>query len=255
MSADKNGIEVMVKGLRKSYGDLEVLKGADLQVHSHEVVTLIGPSGSGKSTLLRCLNLLECPDEGEIVWRGEPVRYETMSAKEMARHRTHMGMVFQHFQLFPHRRVIENVIEGPVHVLGRPVQEARERGLALLEQVGIADKADCWPSQLSGGQKQRVAIARSLAMNPQVLLLDEVTSALDVEMITGINELLANLAAGGMTMVVVTHDLAFARSVSSRMFFLDEGNVVEHGTPDDLLERPQNERTREFLANCRFVPA
>jgi polar amino acid transport system ATP-binding protein len=172
-----------------------------------------------------------------------------MRPSELSRHRTKMGMVFQHFHLFPHRNVLDNVVEGPVQVLGTPTRKAREQGMALLQQVGLEDKAKAWPAQLSGGQKQRVAIARALAMNPEVLLLDEVTSALDVEMISGINELLTGLAEGGMTMVVVTHDLAFARQVADCICFFDHGRIVESGTPERVLEQPDSTRLRDFLSS------
>ena len=242
--------DVLLQGsnLHKRFGDLHVLKGVDLKIHKREVVTLIGPSGSGKSTLLRCLNLLEVPNEGELVWNGDALRYQRMTSAEICAHRARTGMVFQHFNLFPHRRVIENVMEGPLTVLGKPRGEAEKAAHQLLDRVGLADKAKAWPSELSGGQQQRVAIARALAMNPEVLLLDEVTSALDVELIAGINDLLAELAREGMTMVVVTHDLSFARRVSHRVCFMDEGKIVERGPKDEVIENPQAERAREFMA-------
>jgi ABC-type polar amino acid transport system ATPase subunit len=239
---------LQASNLHKRFGNLEVLKAVDLKVHKREVVTLIGPSGSGKSTLLRCLNLLEVPDEGELVWNGETLPYQRMTPADICRHRARTGMVFQHFNLFPHKRVIENVMEGPLTVLGQPRGEAEQAANQLLDRVGLADKAKAWPSELSGGQQQRVAIARALAMNPQVLLLDEVTSALDVELIAGINDLLAELAREGMTMVVVTHDLSFARRVSHRVCFMDEGRIVERGPRDEVIENPQAERAREFMA-------
>lgn len=240
-------VEIETRDLRKSFGELEVLKGVDFQVRRHQVVALVGPSGSGKSTFLRCLNLLEFPDSGDILWKGAPVDYRRMRPAQLSSHRTKMGMVFQHFHLFPHRNVIENVIEGPVQVLRTSAQKAREQGMDLLRQVGLEEKANAWPAQLSGGQKQRVAIGRALAMNPEVLLLDEVTSALDVEMISGINELLSGLAASGMTMVVVTHDLGFARQVADRICFFDEGRILESGPPEEILDRPRAERLRDFL--------
>ncbi len=240
--------EIEVKGLHKKFGLLKVLKGADLDVKTGEVVALIGPSGSGKSTLLRCLNLLEIPEKGKIIWRGKQVDYKSMKPSQMAAHRTNMGMVFQHFHLFPHMTALENVIEGPVQVLGMPVDEAKREAREFLDSVGLGDKFDAWPAQLSGGQKQRVAIARALAMNPKVLLLDEVTSALDVEMISGINDLLVDIAENGMTMVVVTHDLGFARRVADAMFFLDDGIIIESGTPEQLLENPQSARLQEFVS-------
>jgi polar amino acid transport system ATP-binding protein len=247
--------EIKIRNLTKRFGKLEVLKGVDFEVRKHEVVALIGPSGSGKSTLLRCLNFLEMPDEGNITWEGEPVDYRNMSPRALAAHRTRMGMVFQHFNLFPHRNALENVIEGPRFVTGAPRQEALKEGRRLLEQVGLGDKCATWPSQLSGGQQQRVAIARALAMKPQMLLLDEVTSALDVEMISGINDLLKDLARQGMTMVVVTHDLGFAREVANRICFLENGRILESGQPEQLLESPSNTRLKGFLDSCLSTAA
>ncbi len=239
---------IEARGIHKKFGDLHVLKGVDLKIAEHEVVTLIGPSGSGKSTLLRCLNLMETPEEGELIWQGQPVDFRAMTRQQLCAHRARMGMVFQHFHLFPHMRVIENVTEGPISVKGLGAAEAREKAHQLLDRVGLADKALAWPAQLSGGQKQRVAIARALAMEPKALLLDEVTSALDVELIAGINELLADLAREGMTMVVVTHDLNFARSVSKRVCFMDEGRIVERGPTQQVIENPKAARAKEFMA-------
>jgi len=247
-------IEIETRNLKKNFGRLQVLRGIDFTVHRHQVIAMIGPSGSGKSTFLRCLNLLEFPDGGDILWKGDPVVYRRMRPLDLSRHRRKMGMVFQHFHLFPHRNVLSNVIEGPVHVLGTPLPEARSLGMALLRQVGLEDKAKAWPAQLSGGQKQRVAIARALAMNPEVLLLDEITSALDVEMISGINELLSGLAQKGMTMVVVTHDLGFARQVAHRICFCAEGRIVESGAPDRLLDAPESPRLVEFLSAVGDTP-
>lgn len=241
--------EIRTSGLSKRYGSTEVLRGIDLEVGEHEVVALIGPSGGGKSTFLRCLNLLELPDGGTLEWKGETVEFQRMMAPELTRHRTRMGMVFQHFHLFPHRTALENVTEGLIHVLGWNRNQAGARGIELLDRVGLGDRGDAWPSELSGGQKQRVAIARALAMEPEVLLLDEVTSALDVEMISGINELLAELAGSGMTMVVVTHDLQFARRVAGKICFLEEGRILESGSPDELLQHPADPRVAEFLRN------
>jgi polar amino acid transport system ATP-binding protein len=244
---------IEVKGLTKKFGGQPVLEGVDLAIQPHEVVALIGPSGSGKSTILRCMNLLETPDDGEILWEGTSLPWRTMSAAEITSHRTRLGMVFQHFHLFPHRTVLENVTEGPIWVSGLARDEAEERALKLLADVGLEERANAWPAQLSGGQKQRVAIARSLAMQPVALLLDEVTSALDVEMIAGINELLAGLARKGMTMIVVTHDLGFARRVASRICFLDGGRILEQGRPDALLVEPNHPRLREFLQAVEAV--
>ncbi len=253
MSGQKK-IEIRVQGLKKQFGDLAVLKGVDFSVNEHEVVALIGPSGSGKSTLLRCLNLLEFPDAGKIFVKDAPVEYQTMTPTQLTQHRTRMGMVFQHFHLFPHRNALQNVIEGPVHVRGLKESEATEKGKALLNQVGLQDKYEAWPSQLSGGQKQRVAIARALAMNPEVLLLDEITSALDVEMISGINDLLTDLAMKGMTMVIVTHDLGFARRAAGKICFLDDGEIIESGAPEDLLDHPKEKRVKEFLRAVQSTP-
>jgi polar amino acid transport system ATP-binding protein len=247
--SDRPRVEIETRALRKSFGPLTVLDGVDFKVRRHQVHALFGPSGSGKSTFLRCLNLLEYPDSGEIFWKGEPVDYRNMRPAELSRHRRKMGMVFQHFHLFPHRKVLDNIIEGPIQVLGTPTRKAREQGMQLLQQVGLEEKAMAWPEQLSGGQKQRVAIARALAMNPEVLLLDEVTSALDVEMISGINELLTGLAAAGMTMVVVTHDLDFARRVADCICFFDEGRIVESGPPEKVLDRPESPRLIDFLSS------
>jgi polar amino acid transport system ATP-binding protein len=248
---DRLTVEIETRNLTKSFGDITVLNGVDFMVLRHQVLALIGPSGSGKSTFLRCLNLLEFPDSGDVLWKGEPVEYRHMRPADLSRHRRKMGMVFQHFHLFPHRNVLENVIEGPVQVLGTPPRKAREQGMDLLEQVGLAEKASAWPAELSGGQKQRVAIARALAMKPEVLLLDEITSALDVEMISGINELLTGLAARGMTMVAVTHDLAFARQVADRICFFDEGRIVESGIPEKILEKPDSSRLIDFLSSVQ----
>lgn len=238
---------IEVRGLTKAFAGQPVLAGVDLSIRQHEVVALIGPSGSGKSTLLRCLNLLETPDEAEMFWQGALLPWKTMPPQDVTRHRARLGMVFQHFHLFPNRTVLENVTEGPIWVLGLGKKDADERGRSLLADVGLEDKLDAWPSQLSGGQKQRVAIARSLAMQPVALLLDEVTSALDVEMIAGMNELLAGLAAKGLTMIVVTHDLGFARRVAGRICFLEGGRILEEGTPAELLDNPAHPRLREFL--------
>ena len=238
---------LVIRGLRKQFDGLEVLRGVDLDVPGGERIALIGPSGSGKSTLLRCLNLLEMPDGGELKLDGRPVDYRRMGERALREHRAKMGMVFQHFNLFPHLRVLENVVEAPRRVRGVSREEAEERAMALLKRVGLADKARALPEQLSGGQKQRVAIARALAMEPQVMLLDEVTSALDVEMVAGINGLLIELADDGMTMVIVTHDLAFARRAATRTCFLDVGEVAEEGPTARVLEAPRSERLREFL--------
>jgi len=249
----ENNVEITVTGLYKSFGDLQVLVDVDFEIYTDEVIALVGPSGSGKSTFLRCLNLLEIPNRGEIIWEGRPVNYKEMTPREMASHRANMGMVFQHFHLFPHRKALENVIEGPVQVKGTSVDKAKEDGMELLDLVGLSDKYDAWPSQLSGGQKQRVAIARALAMEPKVLLLDEVTSALDVEMISGINDLLAGIAEKGMTMVIVTHDLSFASRIADGICFMDEGRIIESGVPVKILNEPKSDRLKEFLSAVRYA--
>ncbi|MGE0492433.1 MAG: amino acid ABC transporter ATP-binding protein [Vulcanimicrobiota bacterium] len=243
-------MQLAARGIHKNFGDLEVLRGVDLEVAQGEVVTLIGPSGSGKSTLLRCLNLLEIPNQGSLFWEGEQFDFRTCSEAALARHRTRMGMVFQHFHLFPHLTALENVTEAPRQVLGLTREEARGRAAELLARVGLAEKESAHPSQLSGGQKQRVAIARALAMQPKALLLDEVTSALDVEMVAGINQLLGELAES-MTMVVVTHDLGFASKVSDRICFMDKGRLLETGPPSEVLDSPASPRAREFLSALR----
>ncbi len=239
-------IQLASENLSKSFGSLSVLRGVDLAVERGQVVTLIGPSGSGKSTLLRCLNLLEQPDAGKLLWEGESIDYQKADEATLSRHRARIGMVFQHFHLFPHLTALENIVEAPIQVRQMAPSEARHQAQNLLERVGLADKADSYPSQLSGGQKQRVAIARSLAMEPAAILLDEVTSALDVEMVAGINQLLSELAQT-MTMVAVTHDLGFARAVSDVIHFLDQGQIVESGPPERLLNQPENQRTQAFL--------
>jgi polar amino acid transport system ATP-binding protein len=232
-----------VRGLVKRFGTLPVLQGVDLHVDAREVVALIGPSGSGKSTLLRCINWLEVPDAGTVVIDGE----EITPSSELARVRTKLGMVFQHFNLFPHLTALGNVIEAPIQVLRIPRREAEASGRELLRHVGLADKADVHPAKLSGGQKQRVAIARALAMQPKALLLDEVTSALDPELVGEVLVVLRRLAAKGMTMVIVTHEMRFAREVADRIVFLDAGRVIETGPPEQVFTRPQSPRLQRFL--------
>jgi polar amino acid transport system ATP-binding protein len=236
---------IRVAGLVKRYGDHTVLKGIDLDVAQGEVVCVIGPSGSGKSTLLRCINLLERPTEGRV-WLGD----EEITAADapVDQLRSRMGMVFQSFNLFPHRTVLDNLTMAPVNVRGTPREEARERAGALLARVGLADKAGEHPARLSGGQQQRVAIARALAMDPEAMLFDEVTSALDPELVTDVLNVMRELAAGGMTMIVVTHEMGFARDVGDRLLFMDEGAIVEEGQPAQVLAAPREERTRRFLA-------
>ena len=233
-----------VEGLHKSFGELEVLRGIDLSVSEHEVVCLIGASGSGKSTLLRCINLLEPIDAGRIVVGGEEI---TAPGVDVDRVRRHIGIVFQNFNLFPHMTVIDNVTLAPRRVLGRPRAEAEERADALLIRFGLADKRDDFPDRLSGGQQQRVAIVRALAMDPALLLLDEVTSALDPELIGEVLNVVRELAAEGMTMVIATHEMGFAREIADRVVFLDDGLVVEEGPPERIFSEPAQPRTREFL--------
>ena len=247
---------IRIEGLRKSFGALEVLKGIDLTVARGEVVCLIGPSGSGKSTLLRCVNFLEEPTAGRVTLDGEPVGYRVDAAgrrvRESARRinamRARIGIVFQSYNLWPHKTALGNVIEALVVVRRRPAAEARQVGLTMLERVGLREKADEYPSRLSGGQQQRVAIARALAMEPEVMLFDEVTSALDPELVGEVLKVMRALAADGMTMVVVTHEMGFAREVADRVVFMDGGVIVEEGPPAVVLGRPRNERTRRFLA-------
>jgi len=233
-----------VQDLWKSFGELQVLKGVSETIHKGEQVVVIGPSGSGKSTLLRCLNLLEEPTGGHILIDGVDITDPKVDINKM---RQKMGMVFQHFNLFPHYTVLENITLAPKKLLGKSKKEAEERGLELLEKVGLYDKAAAHPAQLSGGQKQRVAIARALAMDPQIMLFDEPTSALDPEMVGEVLKVMGDLAAEGMTMVLVTHEMAFARDVAQRVLFMDGGNILEQGPPQEIFSNPREARTRDFL--------
>jgi polar amino acid transport system ATP-binding protein len=235
-----------LEGVRKSFGSLAVLRGIDLDVHKGAVVCIIGPSGSGKSTLLRCINLLEPPDGGQILLEGRKLS-EVKSADDIDYVRRRVGMVFQQFNLFPHRSAVENVSLAQRAVLKRPDAETREKSESLLRRVGLADKLDEYPDRLSGGQQQRVAIARALAMDPHVMLFDEVTSALDPELIKEVLDVLRELAAEGMTMLVVTHEMGFAREVANHVVFMDEGLIVEEGPPAEVLGKPREERTKRFL--------
>ena len=235
---------IRIKNLNKSFGDLHVLKDIDMKVLESDVVCLIGSSGSGKSTLLRCLNFLEQKDSGQIIIEGEEINPEKQNMNKV---REKVGMVFQHFHLFPHMTVIENIIEAPTHVKGLPKKQAIEEAKALLEKVGLSDKADVYPSKLSGGQKQRVAIARALAMKPDVLLFDEPTSALDPELVGEVLATMKELALEGMTMVVVTHEMGFAREVGDWIVYMNEGRIVESGPPEQFFTNPKEERTKEFL--------
>lgn len=236
---------IHVKNLKKSYGKNNVLNGINEHIKKGEVVVIIGPSGSGKSTFLRCLNLLEEPTSGEIIFEGKNI---TDKKNDINKTREKMGMVFQHFNLFPHKTVLENITLAPIKVKGLSVEEANKKALELLKLIGLSDKKDAYPSSLSGGQKQRIAIARSLAMEPDVLLFDEPTSALDPEMVGEVLNVMKDLAKKGMTMVVVTHEIGFAREVGDRILFIDGGKILEEGTPKEVLNNPKNDRTKDFLS-------
>ncbi|MBD8586977.1 amino acid ABC transporter ATP-binding protein [Peribacillus simplex] len=240
---------IRIRNLNKSYGNLHVLKDIDMKVLDSDVVCLIGPSGSGKSTLLRCLNYLEKKDSGQILIEGTEINPGTHDINKI---REKVGMVFQHFYLFPHMTVLENVIEAPTHVKKVPKAQAIEEAKALLAKVGLSDKADVYPSKLSGGQKQRVAIARALAMKPDILLFDEPTSALDPELVGEVLATMKELALEGMTMVVVTHEMSFAREVGDWIVFMHNGRVVESGPPKEFFTHPKEERTKEFLQTTVF---
>lgn len=236
---------IRIEKLSKSFGPVEVLKDIDLHVRPGEVVVMIGPSGAGKSTLLRCMNYLEVPTSGRVIVNGNEL---STDEEVLNRARLNIGMVFQRFNLFPHLTVLENITLAPVRLLKEELVAARERAAALLERVGLADKKDAYPSQLSGGQQQRVAIARALAMNPKVMLFDEPTSALDPEMVGEVLAVMKNLTADGMTMVIVTHQMKFAREVANRVLFIADKKICEAGSPQELFDNPQEPRTREFLS-------
>ena len=236
---------IKVNGLYKSFGENNVLCGIDEVINDGEVVVVIGPSGSGKSTFLRCLNLLETVDKGEIWVNDQQINAPKVNVNLV---RQKMGMVFQHFNLFPHLTVMQNITLAPVKLKLMTKEQAIEKGKELLKIVGLSDKADSYPAQLSGGQKQRIAIARSLAMNPELMLFDEPTSALDPEMVGEVLDVMKDLAKSGMTMVVVTHEMGFAREVGTRILFMDEGIVLESGTPERIFDNPQNDRTKSFLS-------
>lgn len=242
-------VMLRIRNLNKSFGDLHVLKDIDMKVLESDVVCLIGSSGSGKSTLLRCLNFLEKRDSGQILIEGEEVNPETQNINKV---REKVGMVFQHFHLFPHMTVIDNIIEAPVHVKKVPKKQALAEAKELLRKVGLEDKADVYPSKLSGGQKQRVAIARAMAMKPDVLLFDEPTSALDPELVGEVLSTMKELAEDGMTMVVVTHEMSFAREVSDWIVFMQEGRVIESGPPEEFFTNPKETRTKDFLQTTVF---
>jgi polar amino acid transport system ATP-binding protein len=246
------GPMLRLENIHKRFGELEVLRGIDLEVERGEVICILGPSGSGKSTLLRCINLLEPPEEGEIFIEGHDICKGPGSAAgeagwELDFVRQRVGIVFQQFNLFPHKTALENVTMAPEKVLGRSGEEARAKGAELLERVGLADKLGEYPERLSGGQQQRVAIARALAMDPQLMLFDEVTSALDPELVKEVLDVMRELAEEGMTMLVVTHEIGFAREVGDRAVFMDAGGIVEQGPPAQVLDDPREERTRRFL--------
>jgi polar amino acid transport system ATP-binding protein len=250
-----NDVVVEARDVAKNFGDLNVLKGIDLTIRKGDVTCIIGPSGSGKSTFLRCINQLETLDGGYILVEGQPVgvkvrkgRVRAQSSAEAAKSRENIGMVFQSFNLFPHMTVLENICEAPVKVKKENRHVVRERANVLLERVGLAAKANAYPGSLSGGQQQRVAIARALAMEPRLMLFDEPTSALDPELVGEVLDVMRGLAAAGMTMIVVTHEIGFAREVSDHLIFMDDGCVVEQGDPRTVLRDPKHERTRQFLA-------
>ncbi len=236
---------IEVRNLKKNFGKNQVLRGIDVDIHKGEVVVVIGPSGSGKSTFLRCLNLLETPNEGSIVVEGETI---TDKRADVNKIRQKMGMVFQQFNLFSNMNIMRNMCVAPMTVKKAEKEKARERAIELLRRVGLEEKADSYPQQLSGGQKQRVAIARALAMDPDIMLFDEPTSALDPEMVGEVLAVMKELAASGMTMIVVTHEMGFAREVGDRVLFIDEGKIIEENEPKQLFENPQNQRTKDFLA-------
>lgn len=259
MAADAGAVPLVIAhNVHKSYGDNEVLKGIDLEVKPSEVVVILGPSGSGKSTFLRCINHLEDMDRGYILVNGEQIGYQLrgtelhrLSARAIARQRRDIGMVFQQFNLYPHLTVLQNIIEAPIGVHKQSRHEAIKYAHELLEKVGLSDKADAYPRHLSGGQQQRVAIARALAVKPKLMLFDEPTSALDPELVGEVLSTMRDLAAQGLTMIVVTHEIGFAREAADRVVFMDRGYVVEQGAPEDVLVNPQHPRTRAFLS--RFI--
>ena len=236
---------IIVKDLHKTFENNHVLKGVSYHVHQGEKIVIVGPSGSGKSTFLRCLNLLETPTSGEIWFDGQLITDEKVNIDRI---RQHMGMVFQNFNLFNNHTIMDNITLAPVKLKLMSKEEASEKALTLLDRVGLKEKADAYPSQLSGGQKQRIAIVRSLAMNPRVMLFDEPTSALDPEMVGEVLSVIRDLVKGGMTTVIVSHEMGFAREISDRVLFMDGGNIMERGTPEEIFQHPQNPRTKDFLA-------
>ncbi|WP_424988499.1 ABC transporter ATP-binding protein [Microbulbifer sp. S227A] len=259
MAASDTDLSLQVSDLHKSYGKIEVLKGVSLEARQGDVISMLGSSGSGKSTFLRCLNLLETPNSGTITVHGEEIRmgmdrsgaYGPSDARQVERIRARLAMVFQSFNLWSHMTVLENVIAGPVHVLGQPRADAVEKAKDVLERVGMYERRDYYPAHISGGQQQRAAIARALAMEPEVMLFDEPTSALDPELVGEVLKVIRSLAEEGRTMVVVTHEMGFARDVSNKVIFLHQGLIEEQGVPSQMFNTPQSERFQEFLANTR----
>ena len=245
-----DNVIIHAKGVKKHFssrvsGKIKALDGVSTEIRKGDVMVIIGPSGSGKSTFLRCMNLLEVPTGGQILFNGTDITDKKVNINI---HRQKMGMVFQHFNLFPHMTILENMTLAPIHLLKKSKEEAEEKAMSLLARVGLADRANAYPSQLSGGQKQRIAIVRALAMEPEVMLFDEPTSALDPEMVGEVLEVMKELAQGGMTMVVVTHEMGFAREVGNRVLFMDEGHIVEEGTPEEIFGNPKNPRLQDFLS-------
>ena len=236
---------ITIKDLHKSFGDHEVLKGIDLEIEKGEILVIIGPSGSGKSTILRCMNLLETPTSGDIIFEGKNLVDKNTNIDEV---RQNIGMLFQHFNLFPHKTILENVTLAPITLKKMSKEEAEKKAETLLKRVGLYDKKDTYPAQLSGGQKQRIAIARALAMEPDMMLFDEPTSALDPEMVKEVLEVIKELAQDGMTMAIVTHEMGFAKEVADRVIFVDEGKIIEDNTPEEVFNNPTHERTKEFFA-------
>lgn len=255
MNNTSNALQLI--DIHKSYGELEVLKGVSLEANTGDVISILGSSGSGKSTLLRCINLLEKPSQGQIIIAGEELalkankqgELDAVNAKQLEQMRSRLGFVFQQFNLWPHMTILQNIIEAPVHVLKIPKVEAIERARQLLAKVGLADKENVYPGNLSGGQQQRVAIARTLAMEPQVLLFDEPTSALDPELVNEVLAVMRELAEEGRTMLIVTHEMRFAREVSSKVVFLHQGQIEEIGTPEEVFDNPKSQRVRDFMAS------
>lgn len=241
-----------VTSLKKNYGDNEVLKGIDIEIEKGEVVAIIGPSGSGKSTFLRCMNLMETPSDGEIYFKGQQLNNEKMKESEIDNIREDIGMVFQQFNLFPHLTVLDNITLAPMKRKNMSKADAEQLAESLLSKVGLLDKKDAFPNNLSGGQKQRIAIARALAMNPDFMLFDEPTSALDPEMVKEVLLVIQNLVEDGMTLAIVTHEMNFAKRVASRVLFIDNGVIVEQGTPEELFNNPQQQRTKEFLDQITY---